>query len=198
MRALGPVAPPYCARRATTSERASGDGGGGVSPRLLVLPAVACLAVGIALGAWGWGERDASRTQMIEEAEARFDDDVLVEGDPFVPSSPYEAACADLLAAADLRLPAQVAPTPDTGPDGAPLPVAPEVPPEDLAPVLSSVLDPARVAGIAELDITEVQQAMATMRTAVVEASTAGRDLRADPAVVVAGLELRAAVEPLC
>lgn len=186
-----------------------------MSPRSLVVPALVCLIVGAALGTWGWGQRDASRQRMIEEAEARFeeDDDLLgPDGDGmFGPDasalpSPYEAACADILAAADLRLPGQlVPPGPEPGTSGEPgapggpaAPGAPQVPSEDLAPVLSSVLQPERVAGIVELDITEVHAAMATMRTAVVDASTAGRDLYEDPAVGVAGLQLRAAVAPLC
>ncbi len=167
-----------------------------VVSRTLALPAVACLVVGVLLGAWGWGQRDEARARILPE------EGVEEGGGVFAPSStddPGGATAPEVAEVCDVLRSASRVEAPRMGPldPGGATPTL-DTSPAALAAALVSVLDPGLLAGLDGLDRLDLTLAVVTERDAVLAVQRDGGDPAADPDVVAAGRDLGRVLDDAC
>ncbi|HXH55922.1 hypothetical protein [Iamia sp.] len=174
--------------------------------RLLALPAVLCLVLGVLLGVWGWGERDTTRARIVAEVDdpttfGPADEEASIFG----PASgdqeeQTEAVCTLLLDASQLRGPlngfAPGAPEPVPGEPAASS--VPAVSPLEEAAAIVGVLDPQIVTGLPRLAEPDVVIAIDRQREAMQRILLDGRDPSTDPEVLAAASQLEAALHGVC
>lgn len=163
--------------------------------RGLAVPAVVCLALGVVLGVWGWGQRDEARARIVPQEE------VIEVGGPFGPGAidagqRRDDVCALLLTASRLEPPPfLVGPggigTPPTGPETT-------ISTNLLGVALSTVLDPSVVVGLPGLDRPDVRAAIEGERRAIDIAVADGDDITVDPEVVRSAAVLGQAIGGVC
>lgn len=163
--------------------------------RILAAPAIACVLLGVALGAWGWGHRDEARARIIPEAD--IDDGGLFGAPPVNGPDPVAQTCALLVSASRLQ-------PPDPGSfgldpfDPSTVPATPPPSPGEVAGALIAVLAPELVYGVPGLDRPDVIAAVEAERRAIVAVSAAGGDITTDPEVAAAAADLSLALDPTC
>lgn len=156
-----------------------------------MVPAILCVVVGALLGVWGAGDREDSRTRIIEQGGGRDQDDD--GGGLFDPEPVGDAylqaragSCQALFLASDLRLP-------ESGPG-----VLDPSDAEEQARSLTYLLGPQVVAGIPGLDVPEVHAAIEALRSELRGALDEGADPRQDPGVQAAADELGRVASERC
>lgn len=160
-------------------------------PSIGVVPVIVCLVLAVALGAWGWDERDASRARARSERDARaareelifFDDDTGFD-------LRWMDACGRLLVVSALTPPSTFAETPG----GTTLAVSGD----DLARELIDIIDARPEAGVPALESSEVQTALGRMRTELADAIDRSDDPLAEPQVAAAAADLDAVLFDVC
>lgn len=162
-----------------------------VRPWLGVVPALLCLVLACALGAWGWQERDEARARVRAEREARDGPD-----EPFDIDGPSGTdvtlidACGRLFLAATLTPPSTVG--------AAPGQTTVAATGDDLARELIALLDDRPDAGVPALESSEVQAAIGRLRVELGHAVDRSDDPLAEPGVVAASADLDAALLAVC
>lgn len=160
-------------------------------PTVGVVPAIVCLLLAGALGAWGWQDRDETRARARAERAARDDPEELfeIDGDGGVDLQ-WLDACSQLFLVAGLAPPSSRPPVAG----GTTLAVSSD----DLARELIGIIDARPEAGVPALESSRVQDAIAGVRGELLAAIDRSDDPLAEPGVAAAAADLDGALIAVC